>query len=63
MNWIQHGPRRPWWSPWRVVCRCRMGDYPCAAVRMREAQARWIDAVVEARSWRDDQRRAAGWSR
>jgi len=62
-GWIQHSPRRLWYAPWRVVCRCHMGDYPCAAMRMREAQARYIDAVVAAQEWSADERRTSGWAR
>ena len=36
---IEHGPRRLWWAPWRRICRCGRGAYPCYAERMRAAQA------------------------
>jgi hypothetical protein len=35
---IEHGPRRPWWAPWRLVCRCGLEAYPCPAERMLERQ-------------------------
>jgi len=39
---IEHGPRRLWWAPWRQVCRCGLGAWPCYAQRMLERQARLL---------------------
>lgn len=30
----QHGPRRRWWWPFNVICRCGMDVHPCPAKRM-----------------------------
>lgn len=38
---IQHGPRRRWYAPWSVVCRCGLGSSPCYAARMLAEQASW----------------------
>lgn len=38
-NIIVHSPRRLFWRPWRKVCRCGMGPWPCYAVLMRQRQA------------------------
>lgn len=35
-----HGPRRLWYAPWMVTCRCRIGTWPCYAVEMLERQRR-----------------------
>ncbi len=37
---LQHGPRRRWFAPWTVICRCGLGAWPCYAVRMLQDQAR-----------------------
>ncbi len=37
---IQHGPRRLWLRPWKVVCTCGLGSSPCYAVQMLKRQAR-----------------------
>jgi len=44
---ISHGPRRPWRRPWRHVCRCGLGTWPCPAERMRRQQQAWqtLDAA------------------
>lgn len=36
---IVHSPRRLFWRPWRKVCRCGLGAYPCYAVLMLRRQA------------------------
>jgi hypothetical protein len=36
---IVHSPRRFFWRPWQVVCRCGLGAYPCYAVTMLQRQA------------------------
>lgn len=39
-NHLMHGPRRLWLRPWRQICQCGLGAWPCPAVRMqREQQA------------------------
>ena len=35
---ITHGPRRLLLKPWRTICRCGMGVWPCPAVRMQREQ-------------------------
>jgi hypothetical protein len=30
----QHGPRRRWWWPFSVICRCGLDAWPCPAKRM-----------------------------
>lgn len=35
---LKHGPRRLWLRPWRRICQCGMGAWPCHAVRMRREQ-------------------------
>lgn len=47
----KHGKRRPWYAPWRVICRCGLDAYPCTVVRMQQRQA-----VEAARDWRDEER-------
>lgn len=32
----RHGPRRLWYRPWEVVCRCGLDAYPCIVVLMME---------------------------
>lgn len=44
-NIIEHGPRRMRWRPWRRICRCGLGAWPCPAVRMREEQAQMVQEV------------------
>jgi hypothetical protein len=44
-NIIEHGPRRLWLRPWKVVCRCGLGAYPCPVVRMRDEQAEMIQTL------------------
>lgn len=34
-----HRPRRPLLSPWRRVCRCGLGGWPCHAMTMLQHQA------------------------
>ena len=36
---IVHSPRRLFWRPWQVVCRCGLGAWPCYAVTMLRRQA------------------------
>lgn len=38
---IQHGPRRLWLRPWKVVCTCGLESSPCYAVQMLQSQA-WM---------------------
>lgn len=40
MHHIEHGPRRLWYAPWKVICRCGLGAWPCYVVLMRERQRR-----------------------
>jgi hypothetical protein len=35
-----HGPRRCWLAPWKVVCRCGYGPYPCEVEQIATAMAR-----------------------
>lgn len=35
---LNHGPRRLWSRPWRRICTCGLGAWPCHAVRMRREQ-------------------------
>lgn len=37
---IEHGPRRLWYAPWKVLCRCGLGASPCYVVLMRQGQQR-----------------------
>jgi len=34
----KHGPRRHWYAPWTVTCRCGIGAWPCYAVQLRDRQ-------------------------
>jgi hypothetical protein len=43
---IQHGPRRCWYAPWRMVCRCGLGPFPCVAARMLQRPKRVEPAAV-----------------
>jgi hypothetical protein len=36
----RHGPRRLWYAPWAVICRCRIGAWPCYVVVMLDRQQR-----------------------
>lgn len=36
---IEHGPRRLRLRPWRRVCRCGLGSWPCYAEQMLRRQA------------------------
>lgn len=58
-GWIQHGRRWRLRHAFRWGCRCGMDCWPCPVERMLRQQA---EAVVEARAWRDEQRRIGGWS-
>lgn len=37
---LTHGPRRLVWRPWRRVCRCGFGRWPCYPWLMLRRQAR-----------------------
>jgi hypothetical protein len=64
----KHGPRRPWYAPWRLWCRCGLEGYPCAVVRMQQRQRqeraarvaaaleRYDGALEAARQWQREQR-------
>lgn len=39
---MQHGPRRLWRRPWRVICQCGLGAWPCPAQRMLARQAEFM---------------------
>lgn len=38
---LQHGPRRMLITPWRRVCRCGYGAWPCYPLALMTAQALW----------------------
>jgi hypothetical protein len=38
---LTHKPRRLLLAPWRSVCACGLGAWPCPALRMLERQAAW----------------------
>jgi len=46
---LAHGPKRLWLRPWRRICQCGMGTWPCHAVRMQSEQARMRSAAGQ--SW------------
>ncbi len=34
----EHGPRRLWYAPWTVICRCGLRAWPCYVALMRKRQ-------------------------
>lgn len=42
-----HGPRRLWYAPRTVVCRCGIGVWPCYVVQMLDRQRRMQPRPVE----------------
>lgn len=45
MRYPDCGPRRRWYAPWRVSCRCGQPVYPCVVEKMR---GRWLgDSVAD----------------
>jgi hypothetical protein len=36
---LRHEPRRLLLKPWRQVCRCGLGSWPCFALQMLQRQA------------------------
>jgi hypothetical protein len=66
----KHGPRRRWFAPWRVICRCGLAAYPCIVMRTLRidpaagpgdvaawAQEIYADGLAEAKRWQADERR------
>ena len=60
-----HGKRRPWYAPWRVICRCGLGAYPCPAKRMLDRAATaelgdprlYADGLAYAKEWQAAERK------
>ncbi len=57
----RHGPRRRWYRPWKVVCRCGLDAYPCVVVRML-GRPRPDDARAVGELYNAGVRSAIGWS-
>lgn len=48
-RYLRHGRRRPWLKPWRRVCRCGYGAWPCYPLAMMTAQALWGQVAPDER--------------
>jgi hypothetical protein len=53
-HYPKHGPRRRWFAPWRVICRCGLDAYPCIVMKTVHR-----DRLNAAKHWRNDERRNA----
>lgn len=40
-RYLRHGPRRLVTRPWRRICRCGYGAWPCHPLTMLRLQAQW----------------------
>lgn len=54
--WPKHGPRRRWFAPWQVICRCGLDAYPCIVMKTV-----YRDRLNAARQWQGLERKNTRW--